>query len=267
MDLDSDKELRMMARYTSTHDLLNKRMILLGFLAILLMAVPAWAQRPVEVVLHTAEAGNVSGTTPTVTGFLSATVQITVAGGFDGTLTYGVSTDGTNYTTVLCRDSSTGNIATTATAAGTFVCPIVGADLFRAIISGRTVGTVTATAQFVGTGSGFPVVSSTVAPAASACKTITTNAQGVANATITVDATAGGITVMAASTTRCGGIIQNESGGDMRCATGALAPTTTVGMLVGVGQTLQVGLEGQQQMRCIRTGATSATVSVMEETL
>ena len=99
-----------------------------------------------------------------------------------------------------------------------------------------------------------------------ACKTLTINAQGVAGAAITVDATAGGITVMAASTTRCGGFVRLESGGDMRCATGALAPTTTVGFLVAIGEKVSFGPEGQQIMKCIRTGATSAVVSVVEET-
>ena len=67
-------------------------------------------------------------------------------------------------------------------------------------------------------------------PVDSACKTVIINAKGPGNATITVDATVGGVTVLDALTTRCGAIIQNEAGaGDMRCASGTLAPTTTVG--------------------------------------
>ena len=105
-----------------------------------------------------------------------------------------------------------------------------------------------------------------LSPTDAACKTIVINAKGTGNATITVDATAGGITVLDALATRCGALIQNEAGsGDMRCTTGALAPTTTVGILVQAGQSLSLDLEAQQVMKCIRTGATSATVSTVEK--
>ena len=105
-----------------------------------------------------------------------------------------------------------------------------------------------------------------LSPADAACKTVLMNAKGTAGATVTVDSTAGGITVLDALTSRCGALVQNEAGGgDMRCASGTLAPTTTVGVLIQAGQSLSLGLEAQQLVKCIRTGATSATVSTVEQ--
>ena len=103
-----------------------------------------------------------------------------------------------------------------------------------------------------------------LSPADSPCKTWLANENGTANATITVDATVGGVTILDALTSRCGALIQNESGGDIRCASGALAPTATVGALIQAGQSLSLGLEAQQIVKCIRTGATSGTVSTVE---
>lgn len=104
-----------------------------------------------------------------------------------------------------------------------------------------------------------------LSPVDAPCKAIRANVSGTGGATMTVDATVGGVTVLAASTTRCVSVIQNEAGGgDIRCAFGATAPTTTVGFLVQAGQNLPMGLEGQVQVRCIRTGATNGTVSVAE---
>ena len=97
-----------------------------------------------------------------------------------------------------------------------------------------------------------------------ACTNIATNSQGSAGVPVVVDATAGGITVLAASSTRCGGVILNESSGaDMRCRWDA-NPTSTVGFLVPVGTSVRFGFEGQQALKCIRTGGTSATVSTWE---
>ena len=104
-----------------------------------------------------------------------------------------------------------------------------------------------------------------LSPTDAPCKTWLANENGTANATITVDATAGGITILDALTSRCGALIQNEAGaGDIRCASGTLAPTTTVGVLIQAGQSLSLSLEAQQIVKCIRTGATSGTVSTVE---
>lgn len=105
-----------------------------------------------------------------------------------------------------------------------------------------------------------------LSPVDAPCRTVVVNAKGIANATISVDATVGGITVLDALTTRCGALIQNEAGGgDMRCAFGTTVPTTTVGVLVQAGQSLSLDLEAQQVAKCIRTGATNATVSTVEK--
>ena len=104
-----------------------------------------------------------------------------------------------------------------------------------------------------------------LSPTDAACKTIRANVSGTGGAVITVDATAGGTVVLAASPSRCASVIQNEQGGgDVRCAFGATAPTTTVGFLIAAGQNFPMGLEGQVQVRCIRTGATNGTISVAE---
>lgn len=107
----------------------------------------------------------------------------------------------------------------------------------------------------------------TSGPTTSACKTITVNASGTANAGITVDATAGGITIYALSTTRCGVLIYNlQGGGDILCAPTGVTPTTTVGTYIAAGQSLSLGAEAQQAMKCIRQAAVSATVYVTEAT-
>lgn len=104
-----------------------------------------------------------------------------------------------------------------------------------------------------------------LSPTDAPCKTWLANENGTANATITVDATAGGITILDALTSRCGALIQNEpGGGDIRCGSGTLAPTSTVGVLIQAGQSLSLSLEAQQIVKCIRTGATSGTVSTVE---
>ena len=101
-------------------------------------------------------------------------------------------------------------------------------------------------------------------PSTAACKTVTVNAQGTGSADITVGAAA--VTVMAASTTRCGAAIKNTSANEMRCTPSGVTPTSTVGFAVAGGETLNLGLESQQAWSCIRTGASSATASVGEAT-
>lgn len=100
-------------------------------------------------------------------------------------------------------------------------------------------------------------------PAASACKTV--NVTPVNSGTdVTVDATAGGVTVMNASTTRCGAVITNTSANAMRCAPTTLTVTATLGYLIGANGSLNLGAEGQQSWKCIRTGASSAAAATAE---
>lgn len=100
--------------------------------------------------------------------------------------------------------------------------------------------------------------------AVSGCRDTTPNAQGVAGADITIDATAGGVAVLAASDTRCGALITNAGAADMRCADTGTTVTATVGYLVPSGSTLVLGPEGRKAWACIRTGGTSTTASVVE---
>lgn len=99
------------------------------------------------------------------------------------------------------------------------------------------------------------------------CKTTTVNAQGVANAGVVVDATAGGVTVLAASTTRCGALLYNlQGGGDALCAPTAITVTTTVGFYLAAGQSLAMQHEAQGAWKCIRQAGTNATLYVAEST-
>lgn len=102
------------------------------------------------------------------------------------------------------------------------------------------------------------------APASASCKTTVVNAQGVANAGIAVDATAGGVTVLAASATRCDALITNQGSGDMLCGPSTITVTTTVGFYVPAGGMLALGDAGQQAWKCIRQAAVSTTAYVAE---
>ena len=82
-------------------------------------------------------------------GLNVATVQVVAAGGFDRTITWNISEDGTNYQNVFCRNVTTGVQSVTATASGIYVCNITGGQLFQAPISGgASSGTFTATVTF-----------------------------------------------------------------------------------------------------------------------
>lgn len=98
----------------------------------------------------------------------------------------------------------------------------------------------------------------------SPCKTVGVNVQGTANADVSVDNTAGGVAVLAASTTRCGAVIKNSGTGDMRCAPTTITVSSTVGFLIIAGDKQTLGLEAQQAWKCIRTGSTTTTASVLE---
>lgn len=104
------------------------------------------------------------------------------------------------------------------------------------------------------------------APSTAACKKVTVNAQGAAGAAITIDNTVGGVTVLAASTTRCGAIVTNAGSADMNCSPSTQTPSATVGQRVTVGMTLVLGLEGQEAWKCFRTTSTSTSVTVSEAT-
>lgn len=110
------------------------------------------------------------------------------------------------------------------------------------------------------------IVPAPMPTAAAVCKTVTVNDKGTGNAAITIDATAGGVTVLDAKTVRCGAVIYNSSTNDMRCAPSTVTVTSTVGFLVAAGDALVLGAEAQQAWRCIRTGGSNATADVAEAT-
>lgn len=101
-------------------------------------------------------------------------------------------------------------------------------------------------------------------PTTASCKTVTVNSQGLAGADVAVDNTAGGVTILAASTTRCGVTVYNSGTAAMRCSPSGQIPTTTVGQLINVGDTYVLGFEGQQAWKCIRTTGVSTAASVSE---
>lgn len=126
---------------------------------LLIVALLAWSLLNFPEVGHTQLAvgplnlqtsgatGN--GTARPTAGLNVATVQVVAAGGFDRTITWNMSEDGTNYQNVFCRNVTTGVQSVTATVSGIYVCNITGAQLFRAPITGGAAsGTLTVTVTF-----------------------------------------------------------------------------------------------------------------------
>lgn len=96
------------------------------------------------------------------------------------------------------------------------------------------------------------------------CDTVDINAQGTSDADITVDSTSGGVTVMAASVTRCGALIINSGAAAMRCGPTSMTISSTKGAYIAEGGVLVLGVEGRQAWRCIRTSGTSTSANVVE---
>lgn len=99
---------------------------------------------------------------------------------------------------------------------------------------------------------------------AAVCRTVAVNDQGTANAAITVDATAGGVAVLAANSMRCGAVIKNSGTAAMRCAPATVTVTSTVGFVVAASEALILSAEATQAWRCIRTTGSSTTADVAE---
>ena len=100
-------------------------------------------------------------------------------------------------------------------------------------------------------------------PQDAACKTTVVNSVN-SGQDITVDSTAGGVVVMGSLSTRCGATILNSGTANMRCAQGTITVTSTVGFLIAAGGSLNLGFEGQQGWKCIRTTGTDTAASVIE---
>ena len=125
----------------------------MGLVMISCFAASAFAQpRPQVFTLHTAEAGNVSGTAISTFGYPSATVDNSIAAAWDGTLNYEANYPSIGWVATQCVNQATNMVVTTTTGAASVRCNITGAQQFRARVSGRTVGTVTATAAIMAGG-------------------------------------------------------------------------------------------------------------------
>lgn len=101
------------------------------------------------------------------------------------------------------------------------------------------------------------------------CQNTRINHKGSSGAAITVDATAGGVLIAEANTSRCALTIVNETANPMRCApsTGsyALTVTSSVGGYIPPTAFPVFGIAAQEAWKCIRTGGSSATITVFEE--
>ena len=81
---------------------------------------------------------------------------------------------------------------------------------------------------------------------------------------VTVDATAGGVTVLAANRKRCQGLIKNTGAATMNCAPASQTVSATVGWPIAAGETFGLRSEGRAEWKCIRTTGTSTTAATAE---
>lgn len=101
------------------------------------------------------------------------------------------------------------------------------------------------------------------------CPNPRVNAQGTSNQDITIDATAGGILILAQDPNRCSAMIINVTN-PIRCGpstgAGAMTVTSTAGLLLSAGAGIGLSVEDgvTEAWKCIRTTASSSTVSVVE---
>lgn len=84
-------------------------------------------------------------------------------------------------------------------------------------------------------------------------------------ADVTVDGTAGGVTVLAANANRKSAVIQNVGSANMRVSVGG-TPTATTGIQLAAGQTLSLRRPHcpTGAIKAIRESSTSTTASVLE---
>jgi hypothetical protein len=102
-----------------------------------------------------------------------------------------------------------------------------------------------------------------------ACSNVRVNGKGAAGASITVDATVGGVVVAESNESRCAITFINETVNPLRCApsTGKypVVPTTTAGILIPASWYLTIGWAADAEWKCIRSTGTSTTLTVVEE--
>jgi hypothetical protein len=113
-------------------------------LLVLLLASPAWALEEWETVnLQDGAVADGNGTEFRVTRHATVAVDLSVSG--TATVTWEVRSDPSGtYQALRCQNSTSGTIATTATASGNYVCPVPAQGNFRARISDCSSCAVTA---------------------------------------------------------------------------------------------------------------------------
>lgn len=110
---------------------------------------------------------------------------------------------------------------------------------------------------------GTDVSAATPLPVTVAGNTAATAADGT---DITVDGTAGGVTVLAANTNRKSALIQNTGAATMRVTTDGTAPTATHGKQVAAGNALVLSSPNCPTVvvKAIRESSTSTTANASE---
>ena len=81
---------------------------------------------------------------------------------------------------------------------------------------------------------------------------------------ITIDATAGGIQVLAANAKRCNALIINGGNAALRGCPSWITVSASVGVTLGAGQSLPLDRDGRAAWRCIRTTGTSTSATIIE---
>jgi hypothetical protein len=108
----------------------------------------------------------------------------------------------------------------------------------------------------------------TVRPVAAApmCYSTKVNLQGSSGADVTVDATAGGVLVMSANSSRCAALIKNAGANQIRCGpTTQTVTASAYGVVLDAGQVLSLTTESASQAwNCIRTGGSSSSANIVE---
>lgn len=135
-------------------------------LAALIAVAPtlAWAQSspfPVVSNVKLQNAATATGVGVAMSTSKLAIVTLQTSGTFTGTVTYQMSNDGTNWSTLTCYTIGGSTGVTTATAAAVVRCNVTGIAQIRANITSFTPASGTITVVANGTSFGFPFAATT----------------------------------------------------------------------------------------------------------
>lgn len=206
--------------------------------------------------LQNAAAATANGDTLSVKGWDGVLVQVT--GSFTATITFEATLDGTTWVSVEAYNVASGATATTATAAADYLVAVAGFEYFRTRVTWSSGTSVTTKVR------AFP--GSVAAALSAAGVTSGTNTAGTMTNTAdaAVDATAGGVTALAANTSRKAAFIQNVGAANIRVGTGTLTATTGLQLIPGATLILQAPFCPTAAIKAIREGSVSSTVAVAE---